>query len=169
MVLRHKPEAANITLDSKGWADVKLLLKHKNVNITLEELEKIVDENDKKRFEFNPNKTKIRARQGHTIAVDVELQPVEPEVELYHGTAEQNKEKIKTAGIKKQSRNHVHLSGDVETAINVGKRYGSPIVFKVNAPQMVKDGIKFFKSNNGVYLTDFVPPTYIELINIYNK
>lgn len=105
---------------------------------------------------------KIRARQGHSVNVDVELKEMTPPDVLYHGTAETSVDAIMKEGILKMNRIHVHLSQTVETAINVGKRHGNPAVLRINARQMHEDGIKFYLSNNGVWLTDFVDPMYFE-------
>lgn len=163
LVLRHKPEVANISLDKNGWAKVSEILNA--LQIEIPELEEIVETNDKKRFEFDNNKIKIRARQGHSIEVDVELHSFVPTIPLYHGTSVSNKKNIKLSGIKKQSRQHVHLSDNIDTAINVGSRHGIPLIFEVDAIRMHQDGFKFFKSNNDVYLTEFVPPVYIKIVN----
>ena len=159
-ILRHDPGAAGITLDKNGWANVKDIL-HK-CKLKMPDLEEIVATNDKKRFEFDQHKIRIRARQGHSIDVDIELQEVFPTEGLFHGTAQRFRDTIMLEGIKKQSRNHVHLTTNAITALDVGARHGNPWVFRVNAPQMVKDGFKFYLSNNGVYLTDYVPPVYLQ-------
>lgn len=160
-VLRHDPGAAGIKLDKNGWANVKDILHR--CKLKMPDLEEIVVTNDKKRFEFDQHKIRIRARQGHSIDVDVELKETFPTEDLFHGTSDRVKDLIKLEGIKKQSRNHVHLTKDAITAIDVGARHGTPCVFRVNAPQMVQDGFKFYLSNNGVYLTDYVPPVYIQI------
>lgn len=159
LILRHKPEAADIVLSDKGWANVKEIL-HK-CSLKMDELEQIVETNDKKRFEFDQPKIRIRARQGHSIDVDVELSPYIPTHSLYHGTGSKSMSSILKEGIKKQSRTHVHLSDDVDTALKVGSRHGAPVILKIDAVKMHIDGFEFFKSNNDVYLTDFVPPLYI--------
>ncbi len=163
LVLRHKPEELNLTLDEKGWADVKSILKHPRFNITLDELKHIVENNDKKRFEFNDNLTKIRARQGHSIEVDVELKEYIPVKSLYHGTAWKSTDSIFKSGLSKQSRQHVHMSDNTITALSVGQRYGNPVIILVDAVAMHNDGYKFFKSNNDVYLTDNVPAKYLSI------
>ena len=127
----------------------------------MELLDEIVETNNKKRYEYSEDKTKIRARQGHSINVDVELKETTPPGILYHGTAETTVPAIMKEGIKKGSRLHVHLSQTEETAVNVGKRHGKPAVLRINAKQMSEDGIKFYLSNNGVWLTDFVSLKYI--------
>lgn len=161
--LRHKPESLGLVLDEHGWADVDKLIIGLSANgdFTMETLETIVRENNKKRFSFNEDKTKIRANQGHTILVDVELEQKEPPEILYHGTGEQFRESIESEGIKSMNRLYVHLSPDVDTAIKVGSRHGKPYVFTVKSGQMSRDGYYFFLSVNGVWLTDKVPPQYL--------
>lgn len=127
----------------------------------MELLDEIVEINNKKRYEYSEDKTKIRARQGHSINVDVELKETTPPDILYHGTAETTVPAILKAGIIKGSRLHVHLSQTEETVVNVGKRHGKPAVLKIDAKQMAEDGIKFYLSNNGMWLTDFVDAKYI--------
>lgn len=163
--LRHKPESLGLVLDEHGWADVDQLIKSLSNNgaFSMETLETIVRENDKKRFSFNEDKTKIRANQGHTILVDVELEQKEPPEILYHGTGEQYKEVIANEGIKSMNRLYVHLSANIETAVRVGKRHGKPYVFTVRSGQMYRDGYYFLLSVNGVWLTDKVPPQYLEM------
>lgn len=159
-ILRHDPESANIQLDKNGWASVKDILH--SLKIKMPELEEIVEENNKKRFEFDKHKIRIRARQGHSIKVDIELNEVIPTTDLFHGTTENKKDLILLEGIKKQSRLHVHLTDDSITALSVGSRHGSPLVFRIDAVKMYEDDFKFYLSNNGVYLTDYVPPIYIK-------
>lgn len=166
LVLRHNPSAIGVNLDENGWAKVPELIdginkKDSSFCLDMKNLEHIVLNNNKKRFEFNEDKTKIRARQGHSIDVDVELKEVAPTRELYHGTGSGSVVSILKNGISKMSRQHVHLSDDVATARNVGKRHGSPEILVIDAVSMHKDGFKFFKSNNGVWLTDNVPKKYI--------
>ena len=155
-LLRHDEE---YQFDEHGWREVSDLIA--NHGYTMERLDEIVETNNKKRYEYSEDKTKIRARQGHSINVDVELKEQTPPDILYHGTAETTVPAILKEGIIKGSRLHVHLSQTEETAINVGKRHGKPAVLKIYAKQMAEDGIKFYLSNNGVWLTDFVSPKYI--------
>lgn len=164
LVLRHAPETIKLNLDSNGWAMVTELLKQCNAfqkKIDLESLEHIVETNDKKRFTFNSDKTKIRASQGHSISVDLDIKPVIPPNVLFHGTVEKFIEAIKIEGLQKRSRQHVHLSKDMGTAIKVATRRGKPIILTINSQQMQQDGFVFYCSENGVWLTDFVPVTYI--------
>ena len=163
-VLRHKPSAAYVELDENGCADVGALIDgvcRTGRILDLHALEKIVETNGKHRFDFNSDHTKIRANQGHTIKVNVEMQSLAPPDILYHGTAEKNLESIKKEGILKKSRNYVHLSKDVETAIKVGSRHGKPIVLKIDAKRMYADGFEFLLSANGVWQTKQVPINYV--------
>lgn len=166
LVLRHNPQKLNITLDKNGWTDVAILvakIKMKHHGFTLQELEYVVINNDKKRFAFNTDKTKIRANQGHSITtIDLELQSAVPPQFLYHGTVDKFMLPIKEMGLQKQSRQHVHLSRDRETAIKVGSRRGKPIILSVRAGDMHNTGYVFYLSENGVWLTDHVPPEFIE-------
>lgn len=168
MILRHKPQVIGITLDEHGWADVDELIK--GINETGEEvefskatLETIVKTDKKQRYSVSQDKTLIRANQGHSIPVDVELEKKEPPKILYHGTGVKSVKAIQEQGLLPMERLYVHLSTDVETATNVGKRHGTPVIFKVNTEQMQKDGYDFFQSINGVWLTKEVPAKYLEL------
>ena len=155
-LLRHDEE---YRFDEHGWREVSDLIA--NHGYTMELLDEIVETNNKKRYEYSEDKSKIRARQGHSVNVDVELKEVIPPDILYHGTAETTLSAIMKEGIIKGSRLHVHLSQTEETALNVGKRHGKPVVLRINAGQMNQDGIKFYLSNNGVWLTEYVSPKYI--------
>lgn len=156
-LLRHDPE--DLKMDDNGWVSVSSILK--KTDLKMFELLEIVNENDKKRFAFNEHKTSIRANQGHTMDVDVNLKEIEPPEFLYHGTATRNIDSIRKGGINKGTRLHVHLSKDKETAENVGSRHGTPYIFTIKAKEMFDDGIKFYLSENGVHLTDFINPKYI--------
>lgn len=159
LILRHKPETINIILDNNGYAVVQELIG--KVELTFDELKHIVDTNDKKRFEFNDDFTKIRARQGHSLTdVDVELKEIEPPEFLYHGTADRFLDKILNDGLLKMSRQHVHLSDNISTAKNVGSRHGKVTIITIDTQKMHQEGFKFFKSNNGVWLTNNVPVKY---------
>jgi putative RNA 2'-phosphotransferase len=160
LLLRHKPEEASLDMDKNGWVKVKQLLK--NTDITMDELIDVVENNNKKRFIFNDSQTSIRANQGHSVKVDVELKETEPPEYLYHGTASKTLISIYKDGIKKMNRNHVHLSIDEDTATNVGSRHGKPIILKINTKKMYADGIKFYLSENDVWLTDFVDSEYFK-------
>jgi putative RNA 2'-phosphotransferase len=164
LVLRHRPELIDLTLDEQGWADVDELINKasaKGTTIDREILETIVTTNDKQRFAFNEDKTKIRANQGHSIAIDLHLQPKVPPAILYHGTAEQYLNGIINIGLKKKTRQHVHLSANIETAKAVGSRHGKPIILTIDALKMHQDGYIFYLSDNKVWLTDNVPTIYI--------
>ncbi len=159
-LLRHDPD--DLIMDNNGWISVSSLLKKLDINKA--ELDKIVEENNKSRFEFDAHQMRIRARQGHTISVNVELTEITPPSKLYHGTAIATTEVIMKNGISKMSRLHVHLSKDEDTARNVGSRKGKCAILIVDSQKMCEDGIKFYISNNGVYLVEYVPPQYIENI-----
>ncbi|WP_407482565.1 RNA 2'-phosphotransferase [Elizabethkingia meningoseptica] len=164
LILRHQPETINLKLDENGWADVEeLRIKSakKRICFTTEELNEVVDTNNKKRFAFNGNKTKIRASQGHSLAIDLALQPLQPPEFLYHGTSHGNVSSILEKGIEKRSRQHVHLSVDKETAEKVGMRHGKPVILTVRTGKMYEEGILFYRSENGVWLTDYVDIKYI--------
>lgn len=164
LILRHKPETIGITLDEHGWADVSELIEgiRKTQSFNMEMLEEIVRTDNKQRYSFNEDKTLIRANQGHSIPVDVELQEVLPPEYLWHGSAQKYFQSIREQGLIPKSRLYVHLSGDMETAVNVGKRHGKPVIFKVHSGDMAKDGYKFYRAVNGVWLTKQVPVKYLE-------
>lgn len=166
LVLRHKPEAANIQLDEHGWAEVDALIegiRKTGRRIDIDTLKEIVRTDGKQRYSFNEDCTLIRANQGHSVSVDVELKEAKPPEILYHGTAERFMESIRQEGLRPMSRLYVHLSKDEETALKVGARHGKPVVLKVNAGKMQQDGFRFFLSENGVWLTDKVPASYLFL------
>jgi putative RNA 2'-phosphotransferase len=168
LVLRHNPGKIGLTLDENGWADVDDLINRcnkKNQSIDRSSLELIVKENDKQRFSFNEDGNKIRANQGHSIEVDLGLQEVTPLDKLYHGTVQKFLDAIKSEGLRKMSRQHVHLSKDLEKAIKVGSRRGKPIILEINSSAMSNDGFKFYLSENNVWLTDHVPAKYISFPN----
>ncbi len=166
LVLRHQPEEIGLSLNENGWADVAELMQksaRKGRHFSMEELEEIVASNDKKRFSFNEDKTMIRANQGHSVEIDLTLQAITPPNELYHGTAQKNLDSILEKGIQKMSRQHVHLSPDKETAFKVGSRHGKPVILTINTAQMHQDGLLFYQSDNGVWLTEAVANQYIQL------
>lgn len=136
---------------------------NKQQPFTMEMLEEIVRTDGKQRFSFSIDKTRIRANQGHSIPVDLELTPLKPPEILWHGTGKKYEESIRKQGIQRQSRQYVHLSDCLETAIKVGQRHGEPVVFDIDAAQMYLDGYDFYRSENGVWLTDEVPPRYISI------
>ena len=164
LILRHHPEAAGITLDAHGWADVGALLRGvcaTGREIDREALERIVRKDNKQRYTFNEDHSRIRANQGHSIQVDVELRKVQPPQYLYHGTAARFLPTIRTDGIRKMNRQYVHLSPDYQTAVAVGRRHGSPVVvLRIEAGTMAQNGIVFYRSKNGVWLCDYVSPEY---------
>ena len=170
LVLRHKPETIGIKLDDDGWTDVQTLIYHAEIYqksngwepLTKELLDEIVTDNNKKRFEYSKDGWKIRARQGHSVKVDLKYDPVDPPEYLYHGTAEKFVASIKTSGVNKGKRHHVHLSQDYDTAVKVGKRHGKPNVLRILSKEMFEDGLKFYKTDNNVWLTDEIPVEYIE-------
>lgn len=162
LVLRHKPEVLGITLDSHGWANTKELVEaiNKQERFTMKDLENIVNFDSKQRYSFNSDKSMIRANQGHSINVDVELEEAIPPDVLYHGTATKYRRSIYEEGLKPQNRLYVHLSDNELTATIVGKRHGEPVVFKIDAKQMERDGYKFYRSVNNVWLTKEIPTQY---------
>lgn len=163
LILRHKPETIGITLDEHGWANVDELIAgvSRTHPLTMELLEEIVRTDEKQRYSFNGDKTLIRANQGHSIPVDVELPRLEPPAVLYHGTGQKYVPSIDRQGLLPKSRLYVHLSADEDTAVKVGRRRGTPIVYMVQAGKMSSDGYPFYRSVNGVWLTEKVPTEYL--------
>lgn len=164
-VLRHNPDKLGITLDENGWTSVAVLLEKINVepySLSMSALEDVVATNNKKRFAFNEDKTMIRASQGHSVNIDLGIQPKEPPSYLYHGTVEKFITSIQDKGLIKGTRQHVHLSADKETAINVGSRRGKPIILTVRSGEMHAQNHAFYQSENGVWLTEEVPTEFIE-------
>ena len=163
LILRHKPEVIGITLDEHGWASVEDLIAGVNRTRSLDMagLEEIVRTDEKQRYAFNDDKTKIRANQGHSVPVDVELEAVTPPEILYHGTGEKYVESIEAQGLIPKTRLYVHLSGDYETALKVGSRHGRPRIYQVHSGQMAAEGYTFYRSVNGVWLTKAVPLKYL--------
>jgi putative RNA 2'-phosphotransferase len=164
LVLRHEPELIGITLDSAGWVSVSELLgacQAHGQSLTFEELREVVVGNDKQRFSFSEDGRKIRANQGHSVPVDLGYSPAIPPHILYHGTVEKFLSLIKEEGLKKGARHHVHLSPDEETARRVGGRRGRAVILRVESGRMQQDGYEFFRSANGVWLTEHVPPAYL--------
>lgn len=163
LILRHQPEVIGITLDEHGWADVEELIAgvSRTHPLTMELLEEIVDTDEKQRYSFNEDKTLIRANQGHSIPVDVELPELKPPAVLYHGTGGKYVPSIDRQGLLPKSRLYVHLSADRETAVQVGRRHGVPVVYTVQAEEMSKAGYPFYRSVNGVWLTKTVPAEYL--------
>lgn len=161
-ILRHAPDEIGVTLDAAGWVRIDLLLramKKKGRGMTRAQLEDLVETNDKRRFTIR--KDMIRAAQGHSISVDLGLQPLSPPEFLYHGTASQSLDAIFASGLLPGGRRHVHLSADPSTAAGVGKRHGKPTVLQVEAVRMHAEGYVFCRADNGVWLTDHVPSEYL--------
>ena len=164
LILRHHPEAAGITLDSHGWAKVTDLIAgiNKTRQIDMAGLEEIVANDKKGRYSLSEDKEYIRANQGHSINVDVELEELEPPEILYHGTGERFTKSIDAEGLNSGTRLYVHLSLDYDSAVKVGRRHGKPIVYTVKSGEMFRDGYIFYRSVNGVWLTKEVPAKYLD-------
>ena len=164
LILRHRPETIGITLDEHGWANVEDLISgvSKSRPFDMAMLEEIVNTDNKQRYSFNEDKTLIRANQGHSVPVDVELEELAPPEYLYHGTGEKYRRLIDEQGLIPKSRLYVHLSPDIDTAVKVGSRHGKPVVYRVWSGTMQKEGFAFYKSVNGVWLTKEVPTKYIK-------
>jgi len=163
--LRHSPDAGNLTLDNSGWAtvdSVRVSLAREGIDRSL--LESTVAESDKQRFELSDDGSRIRARQGHSISVDLDWPITMPPESLYHGTVDRFLNAIFAEGLKPMTRHHVHLSPDAETATRVGARRGPPVILRVAAGKMAQEGLIFRLSSNGVWLTDAVPPRFIERV-----
>lgn len=162
--LRHDPAGLGLTLAPGGWVGVDDLLaacaRHRST-FSRDELDAVVAQNSKQRFSFDPTGTLIRANQGHSVEVDLQLSPATPPVVLYHGTGHQTADLIVHAGLDKMRRHHVHLSADIETACAVGSRHGRPVIFVVDAATMTQAGHVFYHSDNGVWLTEAVPPEFL--------
>jgi putative RNA 2'-phosphotransferase len=168
LVLRHEPQHIGITLDSAGWVAVDELLAAVNqagIPLTRALLQRVVDENDKQRFRFSDDGLRIRASQGHSVEVELALPPKTPPELLYHGTATRFLDSIRQQGLLAQSRQQVHLSADHDTAVNVGQRHGKPVVLTVKSGAMHSTGHLFYQADNGVWLTDHVPPVYLVIPN----
>ena len=167
LILRHKPEEIGIELDEHGWANVDELIEGISRNypgFNMDILEEIVATDDKQRYSFSEDKTLIRANQGHSIPVDLELESVIPPACLYHGSAVKYMDSISNSGLISKDRQYVHLSGDISTAINVGKRRGKWVDYGVRSGEMHLAGFIFYSSANGVWLTDHVPAQYLETL-----
>jgi putative RNA 2'-phosphotransferase len=164
--LRHRPDELGIVLDENGYIGVNELIHQFNaysqIQLTLEKLKQVVADNDKQRFAFSADGSKIRASQGHSVQVELDYKAQVPPEWLYHGTAAANLPSICKTGLAKRSRHHVHLSNNTETAKQVGSRHGVPVVLLVKALEMHQDGLSFYQSDNGVWLTDMVATEYIE-------
>jgi putative RNA 2'-phosphotransferase len=163
-VLRHKPDAIGLTLDAQGWASIHELIEKGNVAGTRfdhEDLLHVVETSDKKRFSVSPDGLRIRAAQGHSVSVELGLSPQQPPPVLYHGTATRFAASILSEGLKPQARQQVHLSVDEDTARRVGQRHGKPHIFRIDALAMHAKGFTFYLAENGVWLTDHVPPEFL--------
>lgn len=163
-VLRHKPESIGLTLDSQGWASIDELIAKSDAagtRLNREDLQHVVETSDKKRFSVSADGQRIRAAQGHSVSVELGLSPQEPPPLLYHGTATRFVDAILAEGLKPQSRQQVHLSADEATAHRVGQRHGKSAILKVDALRMHAKGFQFFLADNGVWLTDHVPPEFL--------
>lgn len=162
--LRHRPDEAGLTLDAQGWAsvdDVLAALGAARLPGDIDALLTVVEQSDKQRFELSADLSRIRARQGHSVSVELDLAPVAPPPVLYHGTVERFLDAILAEGLSKMRRHHVHLSPDLETAQRVGARRGKAIILEVNALAMHGDGNLFYVTENKVWLTDAAPPRYL--------
>lgn len=169
LVLRHKPEVIGLALDSQGYLKLDDLVRGINKSgreVTLETILEIVNSDSKKRYSLSEDNSKIRASQGHSIPVDLSLANGIPTGQLFHGTAERFKESIESNGLIKSSREYVHLSQDIATAISVGSRRGKPVVFLVDHKQMLEDGHELWVSENNVWLSENIPPKYLSLFEV---
>ena len=162
-VLRHRPDSIGIEMDKAGWVNISELLEKSNNGLTLDMLNEIVAEDAKQRYAVSEDGLRIRANQGHSIEVDLELKAAIPPVTLYHGTYTDAVAVIMKQGLKKMKRHHVHLSADPVKAKEIGARRGKPVVLTIDTREMVKQGIKFFISENGVWLTDSVAPEFLSV------
>ncbi len=165
LVLRHKPESIGIALDEAGWTEVGPLLAalaRRGLRLTRQELATLVASSDKQRFALSADGERIRANQGHSVEVDLRLAPAEPPARLYHGTVAAALPGIRASGLQKRSRHHVHLSADLATAQKVGDRRGAAIILTVRALEMSAAGHLFYRSDNGVWLTDHVPVAFLD-------
>jgi putative RNA 2'-phosphotransferase len=165
--LRHAPGDIGLTLEPGGWVRVDDLLagcRRAGVNLSRTDLEAVVRDNDKQRFAFDETGERIRANQGHSAPVDLQLEPVAPPDVLYHGTGHTTAGAILRTGLSRMRRHHVHLSSTVQTATAVGARHGRPVVLAVDAAAMSQAGHTFYRSANGVWLVDSVPPEYLRLL-----
>lgn len=165
-VLRHAPESIGLSLDSAGWAEVEILLsllaKHRT-HISRAELDSVVANNSKQRFEFSDDRSRIRARQGHSIPIELEYEAVAPPDVLFHGTADRFLESILAEGLRKQGRHHVHMSTDKATMLEVARRHGKAVLLEIDSAGMHDSGFEFFLTANNVWLTDHVPTEFLKV------
>jgi putative RNA 2'-phosphotransferase len=168
LVLRHRREEIGLGLDAQGWADIGELIEKAGahgVALTRDQIAQIVETSDKQRFAIDPGGQRIRANQGHSVEVELGLEAREPPAILFHGTGEKTVAAIRTEGLTRRQRQHVHLSPDEQTATKVGARHGKPVVLRIAAGRMHNRGHVFFLSTNGVWLTDCVPSEFIQFPN----
>jgi putative RNA 2'-phosphotransferase len=169
LVLRHSPETIHLNMDKNGWVNINELIsnanKYKNMRLNTDLIKLVVETDDKQRFIISDDGKRIRANQGHSITVDLELENKTPPDVLYHGTASRFLDSIMKGGLKPISRQYVHLSSTEETALTVGKRHGNPVVLYIDAKNMYEEGYKFYLSENKVWLVDNVPVKYINIKN----
>ncbi|MBF0227181.1 MAG: RNA 2'-phosphotransferase [Desulfobacterales bacterium] len=167
LVLRHNPKLIQLDMNENGWVSIEQLIENakklKNIELSIEKIRDVVETNDKKRFSIDSEGKKIRANQGHSIKVDLELKSQTPPDILYHGTATRFIDSIKIDGLKPMLRQHIHLSTTFETALNVGKRHGKPIILEIKSKEMHEKGYKFYLSENKVWLVDRVPKEFINI------
>lgn len=163
LVLRHEPEKIGLELDAQGWVSIDELLAKAagHLPLTAELLHEVVRTSDKQRFAISEDGTRIRANQGHSVPVELELAAQVPPEQLYHGTATRFLDSIRRHGLLRGERHHVHLSADTDTAVKVGVRHGQPVVLVVQAGDMHRAGHAFFRSDNGVWLVEHVPPSFL--------
>ena len=164
LILRHNPGRVGISLDESGWVDVDVLINAMNKSgksVDRNLIEDVVETNDKKRFTFSEDGSMIRANQGHSVSVDLQLEVKTPPEFLYHGTATKNLDSINKEGLDKKNRQHVHLSADKVTATKVGQRHGKVVILNIRSGDMNRAGYEFYLSKNGVWLTDKVPVDFI--------
>lgn len=171
LILRHQPQTAGLTLDAEGWAEINALLAGapRRLGLDRARLEEIVATNDKKRFEISADGARIRAVQGHSVAIDLGLDAIAPPETLYHGTATRFLKAILAEGLRPGTRRHVHLSADAETARRVGARHGLPAILLVAAGRAAADGQRFFRAENGVWLTEPLPARYLTRLEAANR
>ena len=163
-ILRHRPDAVGLVLDDAGWVDIDMLLTACATHgrpLGRDQLEALVRASDKQRFAIDAAGQRIRANQGHSLPIDLQLQPAEPPAELYHGTVARFLASIRKTGLQRGQRHHVHLAADRATAERVGARRGDAVILRVAAARMQADGHRFWRSANGVWLVDAVPPAYL--------
>ncbi|UTW62161.1 RNA 2'-phosphotransferase [bacterium SCSIO 12741] len=165
LVLRHQPEYIGVQLDEEGWLSIDELLagmKRKGIRVDRKLLEEVVRTNDKQRFKISEDGNYIRANQGHSIEVNLDFVSTTPPEILFHGTVDRFIPAIRKEGLKRMSRNHVHLSADMQTAQKVGSRRGKPVLLRIKAADLFASGQPFYLSHNGVWLTQNISPEFIE-------